>query len=198
VVAAQSAIYNLWRYEDGALRVICSGTVVDTAKGRRFLSAGHCVGEAREARYYISRAADPAYLVRVSLEDAYELWPMTDYSLFSLPADFQSPGVALCKGLPAVGEDVWSWTGPLGIVPVLRSGMYSGPVHFPDDPKDEDEVGGMLFVQTNGAPGSSGSALLRLEGGKPCAWAIWVGGWSVQVKLDGALGVPLPPLLTGR
>lgn len=193
VVKAQSAVYNLWRFEEGALRVICSGTVIQSKQGPRFLSAGHCVEDATAARYYISQATDPSFLVRVTLEDWYDTWPTSDYSLFSLPKGFHSPALPLCAGQAAIGEDVWSWTGPLGIVPVLRTGMYSGPLHFPDDSEAENEVGGMFFVQTNGDGGSSGSSLLRLENGSVCVWAIWVGGWTTHVKLDGALGVPIPP-----
>lgn len=198
VVRLQGAAYNLWRLSDGQMRIICSGTVIEAPRGVRFLSAGHCVEDDPDARYYISRATDPDTLVRVRLEDWYDLWPTSDYALFTVPQSFQSPRLPLCKSLASIGEDVWSWTGPLGILPVLRQGTYSGPLHFPDDPDAEKEVGGMLFVQTNGDGGSSGSGLLRLEGGTPCVWAVWVGGWTTRVKLDGALGVPLPPLLLQR
>lgn len=195
VVEAQGAIYNLWVTKEGALQVICSGTIIQTAKGSRFLSAGHCVEDATDARYYISQATDPAYLVRVSLEDWYHIWPTSDYAVFTLPKDFQGKALSLCKKAASIGEDVWSWTGPLGILPILRSGMYSGPLHLPDSPEDESEVGGMSFIQINGDGGSSGSGLLRLEDSKACVWAIWVGGFTTNVKLDGALGVPLPPIL---
>lgn len=191
IVDAGRAVYNLWRLAYGEMRIICTGTIVSTPAGLRFLSAGHCAEE-DTARYYISRAVDPDALIRVKLVGAIFEWPDFDHSIFTIPDGFKGQATPLCQKEPEVGEDVWAWTGPLGILPVLRSGTYSGKLHFPDDPEAEAEVGGMYFVQTNGDGGSSGSGLLRMENGKACIWGIWVGGFVPRIKLDGALGVPLP------
>jgi len=76
------------------------------------------------------------------------------------------------------------------MLPIVRSGVYSGELHFPDSPEDEAAVGGMPFVDIEGAPGSSGSGMLRLEGG------IWVGGF--QPRPSGAIVYSVPPFLRPR
>jgi len=48
-------------------------------------------------------------------------------------------------------------------------------------------------VDIEGAPGSSGSGMLRLEGGKACVWGIWVGGF--QPRPSGAIVYSVPPFL---
>lgn len=197
IVQAKSAIYNLWAVDDGRIGVICTGTVIKTGDGPRFLSAGHCVADAPNARYYISQAADPDYLVRVRLKwwefEGIEGWREGDWAVFELPTSFASPALPLCAERPRVGEDVWAWTGPLGMLPLLRGGTYSGELHFPDSPEDEKAVGGMMFVDIEGAPGSSGSGMLRLEGGKPCVFGVWVGAF--RDKPAGAILSHLPPVL---
>lgn len=197
VVEAGQAVYNVWRFENGLMRIICTGTAVATSLGPRLLTAGHCVEDNPGGRYYISRAQDPDALIRVRVEYWAFRWPQEDFAVLEFPEGWRGPTVPLCRSTAEVGEEVWAWTGPLGILPVLRSGIYSGPLHFPDDEEAEGEVGGMYFVQINGDGGSSGSGLLRLEEGKPCVWAIWVGGFVPRVKLDGALGVPFPGFLIG-
>lgn len=192
--SAEANTYNLWAFRGEVMSIICTGTVAKTADGPRFLTAGHCVDWAPGARYWISQGSDPDKLLRVWLKWYEFSWPTDDFAVFEVPDELKS-SLSLCKLLPAVGEDVWTWTGPLGIMPILRQGMYSGELHFPGDPVAEEQIGGMMFVQTNGAPGSSGSSMLRLENGAACIWGLWVGGWSVEVKLDGALVVKLPQVL---
>lgn len=196
--ATKGAIYNLWVSTGNRIAAICTGTVVATSDGPRFLSAGHCVADfPRTARYYISREADPDYLVRVRLKwwefQGIERWKEGDFSVFELPQSFKSPALPLCASNPAVGEDVWSWTGPLGMLPIFRSGIYSGELHFPDDQESEDAIGGMGFVDIEGAPGSSGSGMLRLEKNAPCVWGIWVGGY--RERPSGAIIAPIPQVL---
>lgn len=53
----------------------------------------------------------------------------------------------------------------------------------------------MGFVDIEGAPGSSGSGMLRLEDGRPCVFGVWVGGFTR--KPDGAIVSPFPPVLRG-
>jgi len=180
---AGQAVYNLWVLQDNRMAVICTGTVVSTEDGPRFLSAGHCVSEWFRGRFYISRAADPDQLIRVHLAwwqfEGIWRWTYGDFAVFKLPETFK-PDVALpvCEGLPEPGEDVWAWTGPLGMLPILRTGVYSGEIHFPDDAELEKAIGGMLLIDINGAPGSSGSGLLRMEEGQVCVFGIWVGAFT--------------------
>ena len=192
VVKAGESAYNLWEWSDGALKVICSGSVMALGDHKVFVSAGHCTQEGNAYRYYISRSKDPDSLVRVRLLDRAEAWPNSDWSVFKIPDDFKGPAIPACSQDPEIGERVWVWTGPLGMLPILREGLYSGKLHWPDDPDTEEEVGGMHFVQINGDGGSSGSIMLRMEKGKVCGWGIWVGGFRTSVKLDGALVVPIP------
>lgn len=194
VRAAQGAVWNLWAMDGSAMGVICTGTVLTTAKGPRFLSAGHCVADAPKARYWISQSSDPDQLIRVRLEDwrfeSTQSWNTGDYSVFALPPGFAGSSLPLCKASPEAGEAVYAWTGPLGMLPVLRTGSYSGELHFPDSPKDEAAIGGLGFAQISGAGGSSGSGMLRLEAGTVCVWGIWVGGF--DPRPDGAIVAWLP------
>lgn len=194
------SIYNLWVYTEGRMAVICTGTVIQTSDGPAFLSAGHCVAEWPKARFYISQATDPDILVRVNLRwwefQGIEHWKEGDYAVFTLPKDFKAPALPLCEDLPTHGEDVWAWTGPLGMLPILRNGTHSGELHFPDSPEDEEAVGGMMFVDIAGAPGSSGSGMLRLEKGKVCVFGVWVGGFTRGP--EGAILSNIPPVLRGQ
>jgi hypothetical protein len=195
---AKGAVYNLWVFQDGRMAVICTGTLVTTGDGPRFLTAGHCVADWPQARFYISRATDPDQLTRVHLVwwefQGIERWTEGDFALFKLPESFKpEAALPLCKGLPEEGEDVWAWTGPLGMLPILRTGVYSGELHFPDDPEMERAIGGMHFVDIEGAPGSSGSGMLRLEEGRACVWGIWVGAFTRGPS--GAIVSLYPPVL---
>jgi hypothetical protein len=195
---AEKAVYNLWVLQNNQMAVICTGTVVSTEDGPRFLSAGHCVADWPKARFYISRAADPDQLFRVHLTwwefEGIWRWSYGDFAVFKLAETFK-PEVAIpiCEELPEPGEEVWSWTGPLGMLPVFRSGVYSGEIHFPDSPEDEEAIGGMLLVDINGAPGSSGSGLLRMEGDRVCVFGIWVGAFTVGRV--GTIASRIPPVL---
>jgi hypothetical protein len=183
VLQAGLAAYNLWVLQDNRMAVVCTGTVVSTEDGPRFLSAGHCVADWPRARFYISRAADPDNLFRVHLAwwefDGIGRWSYGDFAIFKLAEAFKpEAAIPICEGLPEPGEEVWSWTGPRGMLPVLRTGVYSGEIHFPDSPEDEAAIGGMLLIDINGAPGSSGSGLLRMEGGRVCVFGVWVGAFT--------------------
>jgi hypothetical protein len=180
---AERAVYNLWVLQDNQMAVICTGTLVSTEDGPRFLSAGHCVADWPKARFYISRAADPDQLIRVHLGwwefEGIERWSYGDFAIFKLTETFKpEAAIPICKALPEPGEEVWAWTGPFGMLPIFRSGVYSGEIHFPDSLEDETAIGGMLLVDINGAPGSSGSGLLRMEGSQLCVFGVWVGAFT--------------------
>lgn len=197
ILKAQLASFNLWYRADNQMGIICSGLAVQTKDGPRLLTAGHCPDALKEeaglenTSWFISNDPKGERLTPVYLEAYRHSWPQEDWALFK----FSSPPVTLisyCKTQPTYGDAVYSWTGPEGMLPILRIGYYSGRLHFPDDPAAEREVGGMHFVQTNGAPGSSGSGFLQLENDQACAWGIWVGGFTTKTKLDGALVVDTP------
>lgn len=197
ILRAGLAAYNLWFRGENKTGIICSGLSVETPKGPRFLTAGHCVDAVKEAiglenaSWFISSDPKGERLSAVYPEDYRHQWPEEDWALFRFSSTPDTL-IPYCHSLPTYGDTVYSWTGPLGALPILRIGYYSGRLHFPDDPEAERLVGGMHFVQTNGAPGSSGSGLLQVEDEKACVWGIWVGGFTVQTKLDGALAVDLP------
>jgi len=197
VKEARSSAYNLWVLDGGLMQVICTGTIVQDDEGPVFLTAGHCVADAPRARYYISQAVDPEYLVRVVLKwwefKGIDSWTDGDYAIFRLPEGFKAPALPVCRGNPQPGDYVWAWTGPIGMLPILRTGIYSGELHFPDSPDDEAAVGGMPFVDIEGAPGSSGSGMLAEEDGRICVWGVWVGGF--RNKPSGAIVSPVPPVL---
>lgn len=180
---AEKAVYNLWVLHNNQMAIVCTGTMVSTEDGPRFLSAGHCVSDWPRARFFVSRSANPDQLFRVDLAwwefEGIERWSYGDFAVFKLAETFKPEvAVSICEGLPEPGEEVWSWTGPLGMLPVLRTGVYSGEIHFPDSPEDEAAIGGMLLVDIHGAPGSSGSGLLRMEKGRVCVFGVWVGAFT--------------------
>lgn len=133
----RGAVYNLWVVAEKAMAIICTGAVVATSDGPRFLTAGHCVEDMpRSARYYISNDVDPDYLVRVRLKwwkfNGTEQWKDGDFAVFEIPQSFKSPALPLCSNNPAPGESIWAWTAPLGMLPILyRSGAgaasWNGP-----------------------------------------------------------------------
>lgn len=53
-----------------------------------------------------------------------------------------------------------------------------------------------LLVDIAGAPGSSGSGMLRLEKGKVCVFGVWVGGFTRGP--EGAILSNIPPVLRGQ
>jgi len=200
VKKTKDAVYNLWVLDENVMNIICTGIAIETDEGPAFLSAGHCVSEAPKARYYISQSVDPDMLTRVKLRwwefEGIEYWKEGDWALFEMPEGWKGSTVPVCKGTPEPGEDVWSWTGPVGMLPILRTGVYSGEIHFPSNSEYEASLGGMHFVDIEGAPGSSGSGMLRLENGKVCVWGIWVGYF--DPKPSGAIVYPLPPVIRGQ
>jgi hypothetical protein len=146
----------------------------------------------------VSRGANPEQLFRVDLAwwefEGIWRWNYGDFAVFKLAETFKPEvAVPICKEPPEPGEEVWAWTGPLGMLPILRTGVYSGEIHFPDSPEDEEAIGGMLLVDINGAPGSSGSGLLRMEEGRVCVFGIWVGAFTKGNA--GTIASPIPKVL---
>lgn len=192
---AQKAVFNLWMNDMGQMRIICTGTAVNTPEGIVFLSAGHCVADNPRAGFWVSQNTNPDIMVRVNLKwwefQGIDRWKEGDYAVFEFPGGYKPAAtVAVCTNTPKPGDAVYTWTGPLGMLPILRVGTYSGEIHFPDSPEDEEAIGGMLFAEISGAGGSSGSSMLMVENGKACTWGIWVGAFNPRP--DGAIVSRLP------
>lgn len=194
LLVARSATFNLWLGK----QVICTAFAVQTPSDTKVITAGHCVANNPGGQYSISQ--DRPGKTRIDLEvEAWAFqWPGSDHAI--LKPTSKMPGFALpmCKKKPEPGETVWSWTGPGGTVPILHHGIYSGELWYPANEASNKKWGGMGFVQINGDKGSSGSGMLRYEGNTLCAWGIWVGQFTPDIKLDGALVVDIPySLLNG-
>ncbi|MDW8069761.1 MAG: hypothetical protein RML46_12745 [Anaerolineae bacterium] len=198
VAQTRAAAYNLWVMASGKAAIICTGTAILTPDGKeRFLSAGHCVDDfIYSGRFWISQGSDPHTLHRVVIErwtfNGIQNWNDGDWAVFRYASPSFKPlhSLNVCPAKPQPGEPVWSWTGPLGMEPILRTGLYSGELHFPDDPETEEAIGGMGFVDIEGAPGSSGSGVIRMLNGKPCVFGVWVGGF--RERPNGAIISWLP------
>lgn len=195
-----SVVQILETQTDGGIastRAICTGTVVALPEGRRILTAGHCVleadGDKALAIGALSLLDDKGRVWPMTLERAVLDWPRNDYAVFRSVAQYVLPALKVAKVAPSIGDDVFSWSGPLGLAPMLFHGEVSGQLHAPYDGNAESRVGGMLFSSNlMVAPGASGSAVLNSRGE---VTSILVGGFSPSVKLAGAFFANLPPAI---
>ncbi len=182
-----SAVQIITR-EGGAFRAVCSGAVVRLERGPRVLTAGHCVSEAPHASYW---ARDhQGRLWTLGLEEWAFTWPKADHAVFRTVATSFLPALNVAPRACQVGEDVFSWSGPLGLGLMLFRGEVSGVLSVPYDAEGEAALGGMTYsanLLTDG--GASGSAVLN-EAGE--VTALLVGGWRPEIKLAGAFFAKLP------
>ena len=176
-------------------RAICTGTVVALPEGRRILTAGHCVlgADGKKSSGTLSLLDDKGRVWPMKLERAELDWPRNDYAVFGSIAQYVLPALKVAKVAPQIGDDVFSWSGPLGLAPMLFHGEISGELHAPYDADAESRVAGMVFSSNlMVAPGASGSAVLNSQGE---VTGILVGGFGSSVKLAGAFFSNLPPAL---
>lgn len=190
VVGAGEAVYNLWRFAYGELRIICTGTAVQTPVGVRFLTAGHCAEE-EGARYYISRAVDPDQLVRVRLKGPSLSGPGGITPSSSFPRAGRGRPCPCARGLPRWGRTSGPGQGSGGAAdPALRHVL--GTLALPGRPGGRGRGRGHALRADQRGRRILGLRSAPPRGGKVCVWGIWVGGFVPRVKLDGALGVDLP------
>lgn len=179
-------------------RAICTGTSVLLPEGRRILTAGHCVlpENAGDKTFVGGTFSILDYKGRVwpmKVERAELDWPRNDYAVVHSIAQYVLPPLKVAKVAPKIGDDVFSWSGPMGLDPMLFHGEMSGQLHVPYDEAGEGRVGGMWYSSNLAvAPGASGSSVLNSSGE---VTGILVGGFSPSVKLAGAFFAPTPPLL---
>lgn len=168
-------------------RATCSGSVVRLERGARILSAGHCV-DGREKTEF-SALDYQGKMHDLTLEQFEMNWPKQDYAIFTSEATQTLPALNVAKVAPAIGDDVFSWSGPMGLGLMLFRGEISGQLSTPHDPSG-DEIAGMVYsANLLTAPGASGSVVLDRDGN---AVYLLVGGWSVDTKLNGSFFSPLP------
>lgn len=177
-------------------RAICTGTAVNLPEGPRILTAGHCTLPENDKDTTFDHATLSLLDYRghvwpMRLERAELDWPRNDYAVFRSAAAYMLPALKVAKTQPKIGDDVYSWSGPMGLALMLFHGEMSGALHTPYDEESEARVGGMTFSSNlMVAGGASGSAVLNPQGE---VTGILVGGFGVAVKLSGAFFAPLPP-----
>jgi len=185
ILQVRSSLVQILYRETAAhpYQTICSGGQVALESGVKLLSAGHCVEEDPSGEY---AALDSQHQLHpLALERWEHDWgKKVDYALF-----------AKVEGLPAlksdyrpieVGENVFSWSGPLGLALMPLRGYFLEYLDLPTDDQEEEGMG-LSTLEADG--GASGSVVLDSRGQ---ARAILVGAWTTSVKLDGSLFVPLP------
>jgi len=168
-------------------RATCSGAVVRLERGARVVSAGHCV-DGREKLAY-SALDYQGKMHDLTLEQFEMNWPKQDYAIFASAATDTLPALNVAAEHPGIGQDVYSWSGPMGLGLMLFHGEVSGQLSTPHDPGG-DEIAGMWYSSNLLTDqGASGSVVLNDKGE---AVSILVGGFNTEIKLAGAFFAPLP------
>ncbi len=110
--------------------------------------------------------------------------------MFSSLATTVLPALPVATQECAVGEDLYSWSGPNGLGLMLFGGQVSGKLSAPFDPEFDAMISGFVY-SSNWliAPGASGSVAVNADG---AAIGILVGTWNVTTKLAGGYFAPLP------
>ena len=157
VVSARQSVVSIVKPTPDGWRRVCSGAIVLLQEGPRVVTAGHCVTNASVAVQDIDGRVWPAGVER------HEFNPTIgerDYAVLTTPLQYLVPGIRKALEPPAWGADLFAWSSPLGIAPILMGGMYAGRVLTGrSEPFD-----GMMLVTMNGDHGSSGSVILDARG----------------------------------
>ena len=177
-----SSSVRIFAQASSGVRAVCSGAVVALAEGPRVVSAGHCVEPELEAPFFAEDLNGNRYLLRLE-RSAYE-WPTKDYAVFRSVAAYVLPALPVAETVE-VGDRAYVFTAPLGLKMFYSEGYVSGQLF--DSPGGA--IDGMWLVSLNSDGGSSGSIIINAKGE---ALGILVGGFSPQIKLDGAIMAPLP------
>ena len=190
VFDARSAAVNVAVIVDGNITNICSGSVVELERGPRIVSAGHCVAD-----HFSGEEIDRQYVL---VDTEGNLYPATveeflfdpevgndDYAIFRSSFQYLADAIPLADEPLQTGDDVFAWSGPLGVDVILLRGYVSGRLQV----EGGDVINGQWFVSMNSDGGSSGSVILNAEGE---AVGVLVRGWNTKVKLYGAILSELP------
>lgn len=173
---AKRGIVAVFTQENGELDFVCSGFATGV---RLVVTAAHCVRPkttvivgTQEGRMYPARVISRRY-------DA-----ASDQALLSLDTQDYLQPLYKCKNWPEVGDPLWVWGSPRGVMPVLRTGIYSGPLRFWANPMMEKVLGMAFLSSINVDGGSSGSPVLTEQG---CYIGIVSMMFRPEIKLDGAI-----------
>jgi S1-C subfamily serine protease len=178
-----SAVFNL--RIDG--RTVCTAFAVVGSKGEQvLLSAGHCAMNVTDKTALTAFDAKRNINYPIKLLFMRLSWSETlDYAVFGYRDKVPPTALRTTKLIPDLGDPVMVVEGPLGYVPFVTWGFYSGLAGVADDPRNH--ITGMYWIQLPASPGSSGSPVLDRNGK---VWGILVGG---NEKLAGMALVVLIP-----
>ncbi len=188
VLSTRASAVQIIARSEGAFRAMCSGAVVRLERGPRIISAGHCVEEAPLGNYWALDAQ--GRLWTLGLEEWAFKWPKADHAVFRSVAASFLPALNGAPRTCEVGEDVFAWSGPLGLGLMLFRGEVSGRLSVPYDAEGEAALGGMVYSSNFLIDGGASGSVVMNEAGE--AVAIVAGGWRPEVKLSGAFFAPLP------
>jgi len=152
---------------DGSLDFSCTVTAVDKHDAEVvLLTAHHCVS--KDVAYLISFDGKRFYAASVWKiphdqvdGNAYPRRfgePATDMALFLAKVEGEVPSVPFSDAEVPIGTRIVTMQFPLGVTKVGYEGLIAGRMSRPGSEKD-----GYLILQTFGAPGSSGAAVITTE-----------------------------------
>jgi S1-C subfamily serine protease len=167
---------------------ICTAFAVGTHEGPRLMSAGHCAEGMVQGEVVTAFNAESDARYEAALESAVYEWPRADYSVFRFVGALPPAALRESGRMPAPGDPVYTVAGPLGFSPVIADGLFQGRVICTDDPRCQEEIGGLYFATVTGDHGASGAPVLDSKGR---VFGIFVGGFD-GVKLPWALIAEAP------
>jgi hypothetical protein len=170
VRAQRAHVYNLM--VDG--RAVCTAFAVEEQKSLKtyVISAGHCTSHGQTKTAFI-RDSFTGKQYPVELQHSSFNWPNEDYSLWFFTGEWPKGGIRPTDEVPDLGDDVWTFGGPLGMTPMLSGGVYSGMSGCATPGDEACEIANMHSVTVVATYGSSGSPVLDAHGR---VWAILVAG----------------------
>jgi hypothetical protein len=171
--AATALLYR--QTESGGMEMRCTSTAFEkTDKGYLFVTAAHCSAEddtqherveAVKTRFYITfdEKEDKKFYPAKFLMAGYQ-HKGDDFSVFSVETSDEFPTVPLGdEHLDEAGDTVVNVASPRGLGKQVFHGWISSP--YVDRPVVEDEVNwqGVMLLQIQSGPGSSGSAIISTK-----------------------------------
>lgn len=157
-------------------RFVCTGFATGV---RLVTTAAHCVFSGKPA--YVMTQTRGVYKAAV-ISRRYDA--INDQALLALDTQDYLQPIYKCKNWPDIGDLLWVWGSPRGIMPILRHGIYSGPLKYWNNPVLEKALGAAFFSTINVDGGASGAPVLTAEG---CYIGIVSMIFRADIKLDGAI-----------